>query len=79
MCIYIVLLYLSGFKINGVWVMSDIDKEFKSNDEALIDKCISILEVKAVTVRKHKAGCLYTRRKIEDIRELTRLKEECEL
>jgi len=25
MCIYNVLLYLSGFKINGVWVMSDID------------------------------------------------------
>jgi len=25
MCIYIVLLYLSSFKINGVWVMSDID------------------------------------------------------
>ena len=25
MCIYNVLLYLSSFKINGVWVMSDID------------------------------------------------------
>ncbi len=59
--------------------MSDLDKQYKSNNSELHDECLKLIDVKSVATSKEKATSIETRRAIEDLKERARFEDECML